>query len=423
MPNITGLGQAGTNPIDTTTSPTAPSGPQAPAQPLANPPSPSAAAAVTSPAFDNFIDPPGYVPPIETAESYTPALLRTYPESLVKTPNGGEFTSRLETETKWSVPLASLDGFHKKIEQLINDQSLRDSVLGPGWTLTAVKKYFRPDGSIEPMYDQYYDTKDFALAKAHAALRFRWLKGDPFCAVNMKPGPGVTDTVGVTTRIEYGLAVKPEVKNNPLLMERFFQSNEHLNSFRFLKQLVPGLKAHDVLRQALEIIDYRYKVTAQNTNGTEIEISLDNVYATLSEQKPASGSPLDVQTGQVLPPEVAKAAGPKGKTVHYGQLELEVNHKQLVASGGGHVATYTPTLQDLNNLENEYKKAGYPGIPNQPRIHIPRDMKHPAISQDPTYKTHQQFTLALEQYLYGMGNKAPLGQQKAAVAAGMFHAT
>jgi hypothetical protein len=361
------------------------------------------------PAVNTFADPPGFVPPLDIGIPYDPGLISKYREVL---PKGGQVTSRLEHETKWTVDLAKLGEFRTKLQALVDDPKLREKVLGKGWTLNVVTKYYRPDGTLEPMYDTYYDSKDLILAKAQAALRFRALKGDPLNGINIKPGPGSTDPFGVTTRIEYGMLVSGGLKDNPQAMRRFFESNEHLNIFRFLQQQVPGVMPAAVLRPSMRIVDYRFKLEAKHVDGTEIELSLDDVYATLLGD--SKNKVIDLQAARGLPKEVGK----DGPTVHFGQLELEVNHMQLTANN---VVSSSAPAAGNGDMSLEQLAAMLNGrqatLGGAPRIHLPSDIHNPALKKDGTYIRHQKFTASMEEYLYGGRGKAPLGKQKMHVAA------
>ena len=336
------------------------------------------------------VDPPGFKPPLDVELKFSPEMVAQYPSLLLK---DGQFLSHLETETKWKVDLAKVAEFEKKFEKLVADPALLEKVMGEkGWKLTPVEKYYVKDSAgkvkrgadglpeLNPMVDTYFDTKDHKLAKACAALRFRELEGDKVNNINLKPGPGRVDTAtGTATRIEYDMDVAPGTKKNPKLALEFFESNEQLNPFRMMTQVIPGLKASEALNPSVEISDKRYKFILENASGLAIELSLDDVTAKSLDDK-------------------------KAKPARFAQLEMEVNHMQF------HAEAPVDTAAFLANLGSNATLGG------PPRIHVPNDVNNPLVPQDPTYIQHSKATAALGKYLYG-DKQIELGLQKCNVAA------
>lgn len=352
------------------------------------------------PAVTEFHDPIGYKPPLDMGVSVDPALVNRYSGAL--TPES-QFSSRIERETKWDVDVGDLAAFRDKLETMAGDPKLVQELLGKGWTMTRVQKYFArdPNGTIlrdregkpvlEPMKDTYFDVPGLPIISREAALRFRELEGDTLNAVNVKPGPGITVDPGITTRVEYGLTVQPGVKQHPERMAEFFGSDEHLNPFRHIRELVPTLDPHE-LQPAVHISDLRNKYNLVHDDGTEVEVSLDNFKGT---------SPFA-----------------PGKNSHRGQLEMEVNHMQLTsdnvlgaappaaAAGGG--------LDDLAALLAQM--GGSATLGGAPRIHQPSDIFNPLLREDGAYHQQEAITRALGDYLYE-GRTPEVAKQKAYVIA------
>ena len=134
------------------------------------------------PAVTEFHDPIGYKPPLDMGVSVDPALVDRYSGAL--TPES-QFSSRIEHETKWDVDVGDLAAFRDKLETMAGDPKLVQELLGKGWTMTRVEKYFarNPNGTIrhdregkpvlEPMKDTYFDVPGMPIISREAALRFR----------------------------------------------------------------------------------------------------------------------------------------------------------------------------------------------------------------------------------------------------------
>jgi hypothetical protein len=354
------------------------------------------------PAQSVFNDPPWFTMPLDLGIQFPPELVSRY--SKVLAPNG-QFTSRLEHETKWDVKLEQLEPFRLKLEALVADQKLIDQIFGVDakdghsvWSIERVDKYYEKDASgkvktdksgkpiLSPMVDTYYDTPDYKLSKAQAAFRFRELEGDTVNNINIKPGPGMRDDIGVATRVEYGLWVRGSVRDNPSLLKDFFQSREHLNPFRFLQQIVPGLDAGSALQPSVKISDARYKYLLKNENGLSVELSLDDVTAMAMR-------------------------GDTSRRAHFGQLEMEVDHMQF---GSNNVTQ--PKPEEIRKwLEQNGSDLG-----GAPRVHTLADINNEKLKKMPEYVTHTAATKALGNYLYGDYRKAPQAKQKAHVSAQML---
>lgn len=348
------------------------------------------------PAVNRFDDPAGFQLDIEYDVPYPDALVARYPQALVA---GGSFSSRMEQERKIDVPRMSIDlgevsdAMIAKLYERLTKITADPSLLGEGWSVKMVDKYYARDDAgavktdpdtklpiVNPMIDLVWDRKaDLPLLSSSRVLRFRELEGDWAHQINIKPGFGITDDVA-TTRLEYSLMVRPEVRDDLSLLDDFFTSNEHLNPFRYLAGAVPGLKPSE-LEPALLLVDFRYKFQLAHESGTEIEISLDDLRS----------SPYDADHDALVGhlSNLDEDALPNVPRVRLGQIEMELAHKEL----------------PKENLSTQFDPSDFvfdaaPEPEGPPRIHTPKDLENAEIRRDATYRQFGEVNERLVEVLF-----------------------
>jgi hypothetical protein len=330
--------------------------------------------------------------PLDIGVKYEEILTDRYPV-LIK---DGQFTSRVEYETKWEVEEKNFDTIRQQLDKLASDPKMLKKVLGPDWTLEPVSKYWKTDPktgqkTLVPMQDTYYDDKDLTLAREQIALRFRAKEGDKMNILGVKPGPGVVDSQGIASRIEYGLQVENYAKNDPATLKPFLNSDNHLNPFRFIRPIIPNVDPMKVLQPAMDLTAYRYKYVLKHRDGTEIELSLDDVNAKSRVHKDAHGKPL---TGRFF------------------QFEMDLGHVQMgsnniVNRGNGNVSTTAAydEAEQRKFIAGVGSRATFGGAP---RIHVPTDVGNKALMQNGAFSNHQHATAALQKMLFPQGVKPAL---------------
>jgi hypothetical protein len=270
--------------------------------------------------------------------SFDPELLARYPELA----NGGHFTSQIEHEVKWGIDVSKVPELVGALEAMVADPAKIKALLGEGWTVQPVKKVFQYDGQgnrlfganglplVNPANDTYYDSEKLELTSKQIALRFRPGKNGAPDSVEVKPGPGAPGANGVSTRLEYGLEVSELVKANPAAIAKFLQSGEHLNPFRLVLPLIPGLDVSGAVKPAIDLSSDKYKYQLVHTSGATVELSIDDVTA-----------------------QSRTHLGPDGKPLHgrFAQFELELGH---------------------DSSSKPVEIAGQPG--GKPQFHLPTDV-------------------------------------------------
>jgi hypothetical protein len=318
----------------------------------------------------------------------------------------GQIRSRLEKEGKFQVPLSKVAIVKKKLYALANNPSLAAKVLGPDWTIEAQLRYMKKDanGNLildaqglpipDPMIDTYYDNAHMDAAKNDVAIRYRWTEQNGTGAWNIKPGRGLVSKDGSVNRIEYGVDTTDD---RPETVMRFADSEDPLNPFRSIRQIIPGAVPSDFLKPALKIVDTRYKFKLKHKNGLVIEISLDDVQAS-SLRRSAQG--------------------------RYVQLEMDVDH---LSTASANVAQVTGAFDYLALTLTEDKKVSLAALTEKafidgtPVIHNISDL----IPTSPVMKNHQaDFDLAEKAIISlrqeTLGDRWLPAPQKASLAAYML---
>ena len=199
-------------------------------------------------------------------------------------------------------------------------------------------------------------------------------------------------------RIEYGMDVDPTIKTNPGLLAAYFNSIEHLNPFRHISDKL-GVNSQHVLRPSMDLETKRYKYVLQHKNGTEIEVSLDDVTSTVLDQR---GNPMKNPDGSF-------------KQGRFGQVEFDLEHlqtqsSQVTSSSGAPFAS-------LGQFRNAQEQTAWLGnldenatLSGPPRIHEPEDVDNKSLIETEGYECLEKLAPGLQKYL--IPNGAPPGLQK-----------
>jgi hypothetical protein len=336
---------------------------------------------------------------------------------------GGQFMSRVESEVKVEVPYDKGNEVARRLTSLIqltNDayvleqkaktdpsvkgaaeakqaevKSTAERIFGRGWNLSIedVRRFYEFDAAgklvldaeglpkVMPMLDRYYDSQDGKLAQRGIALRFRETPKDPMGLVNIKmPSPGdlpnPTNLAGLIGRYDTGIQTVKGIRSTPEALTQFFDSTEHLNAFKYIREAIPGLTAKDVLKPAMDLTTRRYKIMLEHESGTSVEISLDHVTAVALDEKgnvrlDASGKPM---------------------VATFWQDERDLEHLQLnsnnQASNTGAAAFGALGQFSTEDEQDKWLKklGGDATLSGPPRIHRPSDVTNPSIIDSEAYK-------------------------------------
>ncbi len=344
---------------------------------------------------------------------------------------GGQFSSRVESEVKVSVPLEEGPAVGKKLFELVKlardpkaAQARVEQLFGKGWSmeLKDVERFYKKDPKgafildqhglpeVVPMLDRYFDSPSGKLAERGVALRFRETPKDQDGLVNIKlPSPAdlpnPTGLVGLIGRLDTGTQTIKGVRRHPQAMVGWFRSNDRLNAFAPLRKLIPGLDPSEVLHPASDQSAKRIKLTLVHTSGTKIEVSFDHVAAVL------------------LNPDGTLRVGSDGKPMlgRSYQLELDLEHLQTTSTNvvvGAQGQTYNQGSFDhdinagmrwLAQLRQGATLAG------PVRVHGPEDVTNPAIVDSEAYKLLLEVGPKLHQWLL-TGTPVAAGQKYAEMA-------
>ncbi len=344
---------------------------------------------------------------------------------------GGQFSSRVESEVKVSVPLEDGPEVGKRLFELVKlardpraAQKRVEQLFGKGWSmeLKDVERFYVKDQNddfvldqnglpeVHPMLDRYFDSPSGKLAEKGVALRFRETPKDQDGLVNIKlPSPenlpNPTKLVGLIGRLDTGTQTVKGVRQNPQAMIAWFRSNDRLNAFQPLRKLIPGLDPAEVLHPASDQSAKRIKVTLVHTSGTKIEVSFDHVAAMMLNQ---DGT---VRIGRDGKPMVGRSY----------QLELDLEHLQttstnVVIGPQGPVYNQGSFEQDLQGAMRWLGQLG-PGatLAGPARVHGPEDVTNPAIVESEAYKLLLDVGPKLHQWLL-KGQARAAGQKYAEMA-------
>ncbi|MCC6810808.1 MAG: hypothetical protein IT381_25490 [Deltaproteobacteria bacterium] len=317
---------------------------------------------------------------------------------------GGQFMSRVESEVKVAVPYdegkkvaATLFDLVKLHGDPAKARAETEKLFGKGWTIgiNDVQRFYQFDQAgafktdkdglpaVNPMLDRYYDSADGKLADKGIALRFRETPQDKAGLVNIKlPSPATlpntTNLAGLIGRYDTGVQTVKGIRATPAALADFFDSDDNLNAFRHVRAMMPGLKAEEVLKPAMDLSTNRYKVILEHDSGTKIEISLDHVSAIAIDEKGNA------------------RMGPDGKPMvaTFWQLELDLEHLQTKStnvttsnSGGGSAGSFNATNGDYAEQQKWLDKLDKNAtLSGPPRVHQPSDVANPSIIDSDAYK-------------------------------------
>ncbi|MGQ0504275.1 MAG: hypothetical protein ACT4TC_03070 [Myxococcaceae bacterium] len=365
-----------------------------------------------------------WIPPVDFNHPVSAEVKQLYPIFAPTPPtNGGEFNSRLETESKIAVPMEAMDGFRGKLEDLVNNPQLVEQLFGPGWTVKRAERYFegqqvpvldqngqpvldetgKPKMQLQLMTDEkglpkakvmkdvVYDDDNYNHTKSRSILRFREFEGDKFNMVNFKPGFGRWDG-NIINRIEYALLAAPGIKDHPEQLADFFESDEHLNFFRFAYDAAPGVNAKE-LKAKFDNADTRYRYMLENKDKlAEIELSLDHVKGSARNVLDENGNP---------------------KVVEFGQLEAEVSHTNI--KGGEWDLTDPEQAKQVKEMMEKAKAEGLlpPNGKFSPPIHVPDDVNNKPLRETESYTDFQDVVSKFTDFMYGTEFPVVRGEQKA----------
>jgi len=323
---------------------------------------------------------------------------------------GGQFTSRMEAEVKARIGVDEIPEIYQKLEHLVNSRWASRRTLGRDWTISRKDRYYQKDDQgkvmqdanglpmVHPVKDRYYDSNGRDLAKNHVAIRFREMVGDEVGKLNIKPGEGTMVEDNIFRRIEYGMDVDPSIKTNPGLLSSFFNSVEHLNPFRHISDKL-GINSQHVLRPSMDLEAKRYKFVLEHKNGTEIEISVDDVVCTVLDQR---GNPMKNPDGSL-------------KQGRFGQIEFDLEHLQTQSSQV--VNNSGAAFASLGQFRNEQQQTAWLGnldanatLSGPPRIHEPEDVDNKSLIETEGYESLEKLAPGLQKYL--LPNGGPPALQK-----------
>lgn len=364
-----------------------------------------------------------------------------YPERLVASipqlKNDGNIVSRLESELKGSATKEEMNEAISKMYGLVEkalagDTAAVEKVLGKGWTVETVSRYWlKDDGSAnqpgspgtglfkgyrvdedglpiqDPMRDTYMDDDHLGMTRLEGAIRLR--ENKQATVMNVKPGGGrADDRTGIRQRIEYGLEMKPgtSAENAGAALRNL--STSHMWSgtvFNQVQREVAKLGGNVVLANALkpwlEVEQDRHKFTLKNKDGVEIELSFDKVKC------------------KTLRPNLAQPSGAPRQAEFY-VLEAELDHLQLSSSNQGTYAaanTSSSTHFQDDAQQDKWLSATSEAVTLDidPRLHELRDLENASFRSTGSYKAFERAAAKVVPWLFPKGLGA--ARQKAAHAA------
>jgi hypothetical protein len=376
--------------------------------------------------------------PLDISYRIPDALQAQYPQLLEL---GGEITTRLESEMKGEAPEAEVENAVVELYKLAHDKAAAEHVLGAGWNVVPVTRYWQKDasgnviesprfaarkasdpalahvviGEPDPLHDEYRG-KHLLQQGWVVRLRSNETKAG---LLNVKPGLGRLDPGSqIRQRIELGMTLAPGATLEDA--GSFIQHDaSSFNPLREeLKNAFPYIYLPSQLSPLLELTAERHRFNLEHPSGVSVEVTCDFT----------RGRELIVPNPYASAEQQAEEATRIPRESYICGIEAELDHLNFGQANQGKAAggAATSVVAPRDEAEQQTFASGLSSeatlfVP--PRFHTTKDLDDDAFRTSDSYQAFEEVLSKLKGHLFPQGIQVARQKgQAAAIAMGLLPA-